>query len=202
MRIPRALGGHVPMQIRHNPVVWRSPSFVGAIVSRKGHTTLIDETKAGFSTMWLRLGSALAGAAACATACVVLWPHARDAGAVLAAQDDPVELADLQLNSALRDDQGAIERNIEAALAAGDADLAKSFVDLAAAKDVVISGELSRRVTEAVAEQNSTSHFSKPFPTALVTGNADDVASMSGTVAGDLFVVGDIRDVVREGKHR
>ncbi len=151
--------------------------------------------------MWLRLGSALAGAAACATACVVLWPHARDAGAVLAAQDDPVELADLQLNSALRDDQGAIERNIEAALAAGDADLAKSFVDLAAAKDVVISGELSRRVTEAVAEQNSTSHFAKRFATGLVTGNADDVASMSGTVAGDLFVFGDIRDVVREGKH-
>jgi len=34
-----------------------------------------------------------------------------------------------------------------------------------------------------------------------VTGNADDVASLSGTVAGDLFVFGDIRDVVREGKH-
>ena len=34
-----------------------------------------------------------------------------------------------------------------------------------------------------------------------MTGNADDVASLSGTVAGDLFVFGDIRDVVREGKH-
>ena len=39
------------------------------------------------------------------------------------------------------------------------------------------------------------------FATGLVTGNADDVASLSGTVAGDLFVFGDIRDVVREGKH-
>jgi hypothetical protein len=37
--------------------------------------------------------------------------------------------------------------------------------------------------------------------TGLVTGNADDLASLSGTVAGDLFVFGDIRDVVREGKH-
>src|SRR5258708_39419993 len=99
MRIPRALGGHVPMQIRHNPVVWRSPSFVGAIVSRKGHTTLIDETKAGFSTMWLRLGSALAGAAACSTACVVLRPHARDGGAVPAAAADPVELPARQPHS-------------------------------------------------------------------------------------------------------
>ncbi len=50
-------------------------------------------------------------------------------------------------------------------------------------------------------KQNSTSHFAKRFASGLVTGNADDVASMSGTVAGDLFVFGDIRDVVREGKH-
>ena len=43
--------------------------------------------------------------------------------------------------------------------------------------------------------------MAKRFATGLVTGNADDVASLSGTVAGDLFVFGDIRDVVREGKH-
>ena len=54
---------------------------------------------------------------------------------------------------------------------------------------------------DAVAEANSTSHFAKGFASGLVTGNADDVASMSGTVAGDLFVFGDISDVVREGKH-
>src|SRR5207247_6756644 len=41
----------------------------------------------------------------------------------------------------------------------------------------------------------------KRFATGLVTGNADDFASLSGTVTGDLFVFGDIRDVVREGKH-
>jgi hypothetical protein len=45
------------------------------------------------------------------------------------------------------------------------------------------------------------SHFASASPPGLVTGNADDVASLSGTVAGDLFVFGDIRDVVREGKH-
>jgi hypothetical protein len=56
-------------------------------------------------------------------------------------------------------------------------------------------------VHDAAAEANSTSHFAKRFASGLVTGNADDVASMSGTVAGDLFVFGDIRDVVREGKH-
>ena len=54
---------------------------------------------------------------------------------------------------------------------------------------------------DAVIEVNSTSHLAKSFASGLLTGNADDVASMSGTVAGDLFVFGDIRDVVREGKH-
>jgi hypothetical protein len=133
--------------------------------------------------------------------CVLLWPHARDAGAILAAQDDPAALADLQFNSALRNDPSAINENIEAALAKGDADLAGSFVELAKERNISLSDDLSRRVSDAVAEENSTSHFARHFATGLVTGNADDVASLSGTVAGDLFVFGDIRDVVREGKH-
>ena len=137
----------------------------------------------------------------CAVACALLWPHARDAGAILAAQDDPAQLSDIQLDSALRNNQAVVAENIEAALAANDADLANSFVDLAKEKGISVSDELSLRVSDAVAEQNSTSHFAKRFATGLVTGNADDVASLSGTIAGDLFVFGDIRDVVREGKH-
>ena len=39
--------------------------------------------------MWLRTGAAMMAMAGCAVACALLWPHARDAGAVLAAQDDP-----------------------------------------------------------------------------------------------------------------
>ena len=60
-----------------------------------------------------------------------LWPHARDAYALLAAQDDPAELSSVQLDSALRNKPALIEENIEAALAAGDVDLAASFVELA-----------------------------------------------------------------------
>jgi hypothetical protein len=149
----------------------------------------------------LRLGLAVAGMAVSAAACAALWPHARDAGAILAAQDDPAVLSDLQLNSALRNNQTVIADNIEAALAANDADLANSFVELAADKNISLTDDLTRRVRDAVAEQNSSSHVAKSFASGLVTGNADDVASMSGTVAGDLFVFGDIRDVVREGKH-
>jgi hypothetical protein len=154
-----------------------------------------------FGMKRLRLGFAMAGMAVSAIACVALWPHAREAGAILAAQDDPAVLSDLQLNSALRNNETVIAQDIEAALAANDADLANSFVDLAREKNISLTDELLRRVSDAVTEENSAPHFAKRFASGLVTGNADDVASMSGTVAGDLFVFGDIRDVVREGKH-
>jgi hypothetical protein len=148
-----------------------------------------------------RLGHALAILAVCAAACALLWPHARDAAIILAAQDDPAELADFQLNAALRNNQAIIAQNIEAALAAGDADLASSFVGLAAEKNIAIGEELSQRVRDTVEEESSSSHFAKGFASGLVTGNAEDLASLSGTVTGDLLVFGDIRDVVREGKH-
>jgi len=148
-----------------------------------------------------RIGWVLAVMMASAAALAVLWPHACDALATLAAQDDPAQLSDIQLNSALRNSQKIISDNIEAALAAGDAGLADSFVDLAREKNISLASELSQQVSDAVNEENSSSHFAKRFANGLVTGNADDVGSLSGTVAGDLFVFGDIRDVVREGKH-
>ena len=148
-----------------------------------------------------RLSLAVACMVASAAVGAALWPHAREASAILVAQNEPAQLADIGINSALRNNPALIEENIEAALAAHDADLANSFVELAREKNVALSDALSTRVSEAVAEESSASHFAKGFAAGLVTGNADDVASLSGTVAGDLFVFGDIRDVVREGKH-
>jgi hypothetical protein len=148
-----------------------------------------------------RLGLALVGMAASVAVGAAVWPHARDAYAVLTAQDDPAELSGIRLNSALRNNPGVIQENIEAALAANDADLASSFVELAREQNVAVADDLSKRVSDAITEENSTSAFAKRFATGLVTGNSDDVASLSGTVAGDLFVFGDVRDVVREGKH-
>jgi hypothetical protein len=146
--------------------------------------------------VWTMAGMAVSGIALAA-----LWPHAREAYAILAAQDDPAALSEIQLNSAVRNNQTVIADNIEAALAANDAGLASSFVDLAREKNISLPDELSQRVSDAVAEESSSTHFAKRFASGLVTGNADDVGSLSGTVAGDLFVFGDIRDVVREGKH-
>src|SRR5258708_12675452 len=148
-----------------------------------------------------RIGWALAGTTVCAVACALLWPHARDAGAILAAQDDPAAISDIQLNSVLRNNEPLIAENIEAALAAGDADLASSFVDLAREKNIPVADELSQRVSEAVTEENSSSHFAKRFATGLVTGNPDDVASLSGTVPRDLFLFAATSAVMLPSKH-
>src|SRR6266581_4918629 len=155
-----------------------------------------------FSIMkWLRISTALTGIAACSFMLAQVAPHAREAGAILTAQDDPAALSELKLDAVLRQNDHLVQDNIEAALAAGDADLADSFVALARERNIALPDDVLNRVSDAVKDENSTSHFTKRFATGLVTGSADDVASLSGTVAGDLFVIGDIRDVVREGKH-
>src|SRR6266516_1531626 len=194
------------MQIRHNLVVGEKPFFRrGGCVLKRAYQLEKDENIRLFWMRRLRLGSALAGALGCmalsVAVCAALWPHAREATAILAAQDDPAVLSDIHMNSALRSNQSLVADHIEAALAEGDSDLANSFVELARDKGIAVSDELSKRVSDAVTDAGSASHFAKRFATGLVTGNADDVASLSGTVAGDLFVFGDIRDVVREGKH-
>ncbi len=148
-----------------------------------------------------RINLALAGLAFTAAVGAAVWPHAYHAGAVLAAQDDPAELSDLQIASVLRDDAARIPQDIEEALAAGDPDLANSFVALARDRHVALDETLVRRVSDAVDAEQAPTNVAKRFATGLVTGQADDVASLSGTVAGDLFVFGDIRDAVREGKH-
>ncbi|NEW86210.1 hypothetical protein DU475_02900 [Rhodopseudomonas sp. WA056] len=151
--------------------------------------------------MRLQLGVAKLCLAISAVALVAAWPHARHGAAMLAAGDDPVRLSELQIAEALRQDRGMIERQIEAALAVGDADLARSLVELADAHQVALAEPLTRRVADAVAAERAPAQVASRFATGLVTGQADDLAGLSGTMAGDLFVFGDIRDVIREGKH-
>ena len=75
----------------------------------------------------MKLSLAICATAASAAIGVALWPHASDAWMVLGSQDDPAALSGAQLTSALRNNPGLIHENIEAALAANDADLAGSF---------------------------------------------------------------------------
>jgi hypothetical protein len=148
-----------------------------------------------------RIVLALVTMAVSGAALAAVWPRAHEAVSILAAQDDPAELSDLQVSSALRNNQNIVVGQIESALTARDTGLASSFVELAKSKNIPLPDELVQRVGDAVAEESTAANIAKRFVTGLVTGNADDAASLSGTVAGDLFVFGDIRDVVRESKH-
>ncbi|MGX7741116.1 hypothetical protein [Rhodopseudomonas parapalustris] len=151
--------------------------------------------------MRLQLGVAKLGLAISAVALVAVWPRAQHGAAMMAAQDDPAKLSDLQTAEALRQDRGLIARQTEAALSAGDPDLARSFVELANAHQVALPEDLTRRVDDAVKSEQAPAQVASRFATGFVTGQGDDLAALSGTVAGDLFVFGDVRDVIREGKH-
>lgn len=136
-------------------------------------------------------------ATACLIALVVLSPQIVDAGRLLFNQDEPVVLADREL--AQRFDAGVAEREIEAALAAKDADLARSFVELARDRDVTLPPALAARVDEAVAAASSNTATAESFARGLIIGEPDDMVGLAGATLGDLFVYGDIRDAVREG---
>lgn len=132
-----------------------------------------------------------------AVAALILVPRGIEAESILAIEGDAVKIADYGLDQTVKPD--VIRREIEAALAVNDADLAKSFVDLAQDRGIVVDAPLAEKVTAAVADANSTAHVAETFARGFVTGEPDDVVGLAGTALGDLFVFGDLRDAVREG---
>jgi hypothetical protein len=145
----------------------------------------------------LRIGLLTIAALVCGVGAVMVMPRAYEAAALLLAQDDPAELAERQLDRAF--DATVAAREIEAALRDDDLDLAESFIELARARGVPVAPDLLARVTAATRAAASATAKAGSFARGLVTGEPDDLVSLAGTVAGDLFVFGDIRDAVREG---
>jgi hypothetical protein len=127
----------------------------------------------------------------------VVVPQGYDAARMVAAGDDPARIADLALEKQF--DAAAARREIEQALAAGDAELARSFVDLAHERGLAIDPVLRAKVEAAERDAASYSRRIASFARGLVTGEPEDVAGFAGTMLGDLFVFGDVRDTVREG---
>jgi hypothetical protein len=110
---------------------------------------------------------------------------------------DPVQISDQALGRVFNHD--VVEREIQAALAAGDLDLAQSFIALAADRGVTVDPALLAQVKDAQAKAGSVSGVPGRFMHGLWTGEPIDAASLAGTAVGDLFVFGDIRDAAREG---
>jgi hypothetical protein len=133
----------------------------------------------------------------CGIAAVALLPQAIESGWLLLVQDDPAALADRKLDRAFNAEVAA--REIEAALSAGDPELAKSFVDLARDRHVVLPLDLTAKVDAAVEKANGALATAGNFTRGLIVGEPDDLVSLAGTALGDLFVFGDIRDAIREG---
>ena len=130
---------------------------------------------------------------------VYLVPRAEQALAVRLAADDPVRLAELRLALLFNADLAA--REIEAALAEDDVELAQSFVVLADERGIALDLALRERVKAAGSTREQIRRYASNFGKGLVTGNAEGVAGIAGAATGDLFVYGDVRDLVREGTH-
>ena len=139
----------------------------------------------------------LIAAGLCAIAALALLPRALEAEQLLLLQDDPARLADRELARSF--DGEAVNREIEAALASNDADLAKSFLELARDQNVPVAPALAEKVDIADAAAHSASSTAESFARGLLVGEPDDMVSLAGTALGDLFVFGDIRDAIREG---
>jgi hypothetical protein len=134
---------------------------------------------------------ALGCAAICALAALPLARGAFDVGEQLAAANDPVAVSD----------RAFARIRFDSALAAGDLDLAQSFLDLAAERGVAVDTALAGQVEDARTKAASPTGTAGRFLRGLWTGEPVDLASLAGTAVGDLFVFGDIRDATREGMH-
>jgi hypothetical protein len=149
--------------------------------------------------MLARLGMTLTlGAAAwLALAAGHVLPQGVHGARLIAAGDDPAAISDVALDRTFNEQ--IVRREIETALAANDAELARSFVDLANERGVPVDPALAETVNAAEREANSTIRKASNFVHGFVTGEPEDIAGFAGTITGDLFVFGDIRDMAREG---
>lgn len=141
-------------------------------------------------TVSLGIAALLVGAAALSV------PVGIDAARTVAAADDPVRLSELALDKQFNATVAA--REIEDALGAGDTELARSFLELAAERDVAVAPAQKAKVESAERDTATPSHKVASFARGFITGKPEDVASAAGMLTGDLFVFGDVRDVVRE----
>jgi hypothetical protein len=144
-----------------------------------------------------QLALSLGLAVALALAGLTFGPRGFEAHTFLLLQDDPAEIADRRLDRSFTEAVAA--REIRAALAADDPELAESFVELARDRNVPVAPALVAQVEAANTASANATRAAGSFARGLVVGEPDDVAALVGTTISDLFVIGDIRDAVREG---
>src|SRR6516164_4547708 len=143
-----------------------------------------------------RIAVPLALAVASAFAALAAAPRAFEAQFLLAAQDDPAALADHAVARSF--DAAVAPREIGAALAANDRDLAMSFLALARERNLPIDPALAKKVERANASIATAARTLGSFARGLVVGEAADISGLAGTGLGDQSVRGDARDPMSE----
>lgn len=140
--------------------------------------------------------------AAFALAALLLWlaahslAPATDGLRLAAAKDDPVALAAARLDQTLT--QGRFSRALDAALAAGDEDLAASFVELGRSRGFAPTPGQEARLSalRVSAGQKAVEDFTEGF----LHGARDNGAAFGGALVGDVTGYGDLRDLWGEGE--
>jgi hypothetical protein len=113
-----------------------------------------------------------------------------------ASRDDPVALAQARLDQTLT--QARFAAGLDAALVAGDEDLAKSFVELGGRRGFLPTSEQQSRLSTLHAQpsEKAIDDFTEGF----LHGARDNGAAVAGALAGDLSGYGDLRDLWNESR--
>ncbi|GLK79306.1 hypothetical protein [Methylopila turkensis] len=93
----------------------------------------------------------------------------------------------------------ALERRVAAALDAEDVALARGYADLAGELGRPLIDGTRARLAAAEAPQAAAWRNARDAAFGFVTGEANGTAALAGALASDLTVIGDVRDLAREG---
>jgi hypothetical protein len=93
----------------------------------------------------------------------------------------------------------AINRKIEEGLARGDVEDAAMYAELAGERGLEVRPDLHARLADAGTSSATAQRNTLEFGTGFVTGEGATIAALAGAVTSDLTVVGDVRDIAREG---
>lgn len=94
---------------------------------------------------------------------------------------------------------GRLEARAREALDADDVDLARGLADLGRELGRPLSGETLARLIAAEAPAAVAARNVRGAAHGFATGEIDGSASLAGALAADLTVIGDLRDLAREG---
>lgn len=128
------------------------------------------------------------------------WTFVRDQERLIAWVFDPIQthlaIHQASLSMALGDDFEAL---MHASLDEGNLELAESYAIIAQSAEVELSPALQDRLTYARSPWVQWPSASRSFLRGFVFGESDDLRELSGAVASDFMVIGDIRDLAHQG---